>query len=72
MIQLAKEDKKFRMAFFNSVAGSKMFKTIIFETISLQLSWKIVKILISWFLKQFSFMSWLIKPVSKIITNKRI
>lgn len=72
MIQLAKEDEKFRMAFFNSVAGSKMFKNIIFETISLQLSWKIVKILISWFLKQFSFMSWLIKPVSKIITNKRI
>jgi flavin-dependent dehydrogenase len=72
MIQLAKEDEKFRMAFFNSVAGSKMFKNIIFETISLQLSWKIVKILISWVLKQFSFMSWLIKPVSKIITNKRI
>ena len=72
MIQLAKEDKKLRTAFFNSVAGSKMFKNIIFETISLQLSWKIVKILISWLLKQFPFMSWLIKPVSKIITNKRI
>jgi flavin-dependent dehydrogenase len=71
MIQLAKEDKKFRMAFFNSVAGSKMFKKIILETISLQLSWKVVKVLISWFLKQFSFMSWVIKPVSKIITNKR-
>jgi flavin-dependent dehydrogenase len=61
MIQLAKEDKKFRTAYFNSVAGSKMFKEIIFETISLQLSWKVVKILISW----------VIKPISKVITNKR-
>ena len=61
MIQLAKEDKKFRTAFFNSVAGSKMFKKIIFDTISLRLSWKIVKILTSWFLKQFSFLSWMVK-----------
>jgi flavin-dependent dehydrogenase len=61
MIQLAKEDKKFRTAFFNSVAGGKMFKKIIFDTISLRLSWKIVKILISWFLKQFSFLSWMVK-----------
>ncbi len=60
MIQLAKEDKKFRTAFFNSVAGSRMFKQIIFETISLQLSWKVVKILISW----------IIKPISKVIRNK--
>ena len=57
MIQLAKEDKKFRTAYFNSVAGSKMFKEIISETISLQLSWKVVKILITWFFKHFSFMS---------------
>ncbi|MHC4182006.1 MAG: NAD(P)/FAD-dependent oxidoreductase [Planctomycetota bacterium] len=61
MIQLAKEDKKFRTALFNSVAGGKMFKKIIFDTISLRLSWKIVKILISWFLKQFSFLSWMVK-----------
>ena len=72
MIQLAKEDKKFRTAFFDSVAGSKMFKGIIFETISLQLSWKIVKILITWFFKQFSFVSRAIKPISKVITNKRM
>jgi len=71
MIQLAKEDKKFRAAFFDSVAGSKMFKEIIFETISLQLSWKVVKILIKWFFKHFSFISWAIKPISKIVTNKR-
>jgi hypothetical protein len=71
MLQLAKEDKKFRAAFFDSVAGSRMFKEIIFETISLQLSWKVVKILIMWFFKQFSFMSWVIKPISKAITNKR-
>ena len=71
MIQLAKEDKKFRAAFFDSVAGSKMFKEIIFETISLQLSWKVVKILITWFLNQFSFMSWVIKPIRRIVTNKR-
>jgi flavin-dependent dehydrogenase len=71
MIKLAMEDKKFRTAFFDSVAGSKMFKKIIFETISLQLSWKIIKILISWFLKQFSFMSWATKRVSKIIPDKR-
>jgi flavin-dependent dehydrogenase len=61
MIQLAKEDKKFRTAYFNSVAGSKMFKEIIFETISLRLSWKIVKILIKW----------MVAPISKFITNKR-
>jgi flavin-dependent dehydrogenase len=61
MIQLAKEDKKFRKAFFDSVAGSKMFKEIIFETISLQLSLKVVKILVSWILKQFSFVSWMKK-----------
>jgi len=71
MIQLAKEDEKFRAAFFDSVAGSKMFKEIIFETISLQLSWKVVKILIKWFFKHFSFISWAIKPISKIVTNKR-
>ena len=71
MIQLAKEDKKFRAAFFDSVAGSKMFKEIIFETISLQLSWKVVKILITWFLNQFSFMSRVIKPIRRIVTNKR-
>ena len=71
MIKLATEDRKFRTAFFDSVAGSKMFKKIIFETISLQLSWKIIKILISWFLKQFSFMSWATKHVSKIIPDKR-
>jgi len=71
MVKLAMEDKKFRTAFFDSVAGSKMFKKIIFETISLQLSWKIIKILISWFLKQFSFMSWATKHVSKIIPDKR-
>jgi hypothetical protein len=71
MIQLAKEDKKFRTAYFNSVAGSKMFKEIISETISLQLSWKVVKILIKWFFKHFSFMSWVIKPISRIVTNKR-
>ena len=71
MIQLAKEDKKFRTAYFNSVAGSKMFKEIISETISLQLSWKVVKILITWFFKHFSFMSWVIKPISRIVTNKR-
>ena len=71
MIKLATEDRKFRTAFFDSVAGSKMFKKIIFETISLQLSWKIIKILISWFLKQFSFMSWATKRVSKIIPDKR-
>ena len=71
MIQLAKEDDKFRAAFFDSVAGSKMFKEIIFETISLQLSWKVVKILIKWFFKHFSFISWAIKPISKIVTNKR-
>jgi flavin-dependent dehydrogenase len=70
-IKLAMEDKKFRTAFFDSVAGSKMFKNIIFETISLQLSWKVIKILISWFLKQFSFMSWVSKPISKIMTHKR-
>ncbi len=61
MIQLAKEDKKFRKAFFDSVAGSKMFKEIIFETISLQLSLKVVKILVSWILKRFSFVSWMKK-----------
>ena len=61
MIQLAKEDKKFRTALFNSVAGGKMFKKIIFDTISLRLSWKIVKILISWFLRHFSFLSWMVK-----------
>ncbi|KKM90004.1 hypothetical protein LCGC14_1242990 [marine sediment metagenome] len=72
MIQLAKEDKDLKMALFHSVAGSKMFKKIIFEAISVQLSWKIVKILITWFLKQFSFMTWVTKPVSKIIKNKRI
>jgi hypothetical protein len=71
MIKLAKEDKKFRTAFFDSVAGSKMFKEIIFETFSLQLSWKIVKILITWFFKRFSFISWVIKPISKLMTNKR-
>ena len=71
MIQLAKEDKKFRTAFFNSVAGSKMFKEIILETISLQLSWKVVKILVIWLSKQFSFISRVIKPISKVITNKR-
>ena len=71
MIQLAKEDKKFRAAFFDSVAGSKMFKEIIFKTISLQLSWKVVKILLTWFFKHFSFMSWVIKPISRIVTNKR-
>jgi len=71
MIQLAKEDKKLRTAFFNSVAGSKMFKNIIFETISLQLSWKIIRILISWFLKQFSFMSWATKHIGRIIPAKR-
>jgi flavin-dependent dehydrogenase len=71
MIQLAKEDKKFRAAFFDSVAGSKMFKEIIFETISLQLSWKVVKILTTWFLNQFSFMSRVIKPIRRIVTNKR-
>ncbi len=71
MIQLAKEDKKFRVAFFDSVAGSKMFKEIIFETISLHLSLKVVKILVVWFFKQFSFMSWVVKPISKIITNKQ-
>ncbi|MEE8190846.1 MAG: hypothetical protein V3T79_04540, partial [Candidatus Scalindua sediminis] len=62
MIQLAKEDKDLKMALFHSVAGSKMFKKIIFEAISVQLSWKIVKIL----------MTWVTKPVSKIIKNKRI
>ncbi len=72
MIQLAKEDKDLKMALFHSVAGSKMFKKIIFEAISVQLSWKVVKILITWFLKQFSFMKWVTKPISKIITNKRI
>ncbi len=72
MIQLAKEDKDLKMAFFHSVAGSKMFKKIIFEAISVQLSWKVVKILVTWFLKQFSFMTWVTKPISKIITNKRI
>jgi flavin-dependent dehydrogenase len=72
LIQLAKEDKDLKRAFFQSVAGSKMFKKIIFEAISVQLSWKVVKILITWFLKQFSFMSWVTKPISKIITNKRI
>ncbi len=71
MIQLAKEDKKFRTAYFNSVAGSKMFKEIIVETISLQLSWKVVKILVMWAINQFSFISWIIKPISKAITNKR-
>ncbi|GAX62020.1 geranylgeranyl reductase [Candidatus Scalindua japonica] len=71
MIRLAKEDKKFRTAFFNSVAGSKMFKDIIFETISLQLSWKVVRILVAWLLGRLSFMSWVIKPISKVLTNKR-
>jgi flavin-dependent dehydrogenase len=61
MIQLAKEDKKFRTALFNSVAGGKMFKKIIFETISLRLSGKILKILISWSLRHFSFLSWMVK-----------
>ncbi len=61
MIQLAKEDSKFRSALFDSVAGSKMFKEIIFETISLQLSLKVVRILVSW----------LFKPISKVITFKR-
>ncbi|ODS34782.1 MAG: putative geranylgeranyl reductase [Candidatus Scalindua rubra] len=71
MVKLAKEDKTFRIALFDSVAGSKMFKRIIFDTLNAHLSWKITKIFISWFLKQFSFMSWLTKPVSKIITIKR-
>jgi flavin-dependent dehydrogenase len=71
MIKLAKEDKEFRTAFFESVAGSKMFKEIIYETISLQLSWKVVKIFITWFFKQFSFISRIIKPISKIVTNKQ-
>jgi hypothetical protein len=69
MIRLAKEDKKFRAAFFDSVAGSKMFKEIISETISLQLSWKIVKIIITQFFKRFSFVSWVVKSISKVITK---
>ncbi len=71
LIRLAREDRKFEKALFNSVAGGKMFKDIIFDTISLQLSWKIAKIFASRLLKQFYFMSWVVKPVSRIISNKR-
>ncbi|MFQ5965385.1 MAG: NAD(P)/FAD-dependent oxidoreductase [Candidatus Scalinduaceae bacterium] len=71
MIKLAKENKAFQTALFHSVAGSKMFKRIIFDTISMHLIWKITKILVFWLLKQFSFMLWVVKPVSKLIANKR-
>jgi len=71
MLKLAKEDKALRTALFNSVAGSKMFKDIIFDAISVNLLWRISKILFKWLLKQFSFVFWMLKPVRKFITDKR-
>ena len=70
MIQLAKEDEALRMALFNSVAGSKMFKRIILDTISVRLILKIVKIFIVWFFKKCTFVSWVRKPFSKRIESK--
>ncbi len=70
MLQLAKEDKTLRLALFNSVAGSKMFKNIIFEAINVRLSLGITKVLFKWSLGKFSFVLWILKPVRKFLTNK--
>lgn len=71
MIRLAKEDKDLKMALFHSVAGSKMFKRIIFDSLNVRLCWEIVKIFIFWSLKQFSFTSWMVKKVNKLIVKKQ-
>ncbi len=65
LIKIAKEDKVLRIALFNSVAGSKMFKRIIFETINVHLGIKIVWIFIFWFFKRFSFTMSTIKSIKK-------
>ncbi len=66
MIKLAKEDKELRIALFNSVAGSKMFKRIIYDTISTRLVIKIAWIFILWFFKRFSFILPATKPIKKL------
>ncbi|MDR4504791.1 MAG: hypothetical protein MRK01_08405 [Candidatus Scalindua sp.] len=70
IIKLAKEDKVLRMALFHSVAGSKMFKRIIFDTITIRLVLKIVRIFIFWFFKRFSFILPAGKPIKKFFSRK--
>ncbi|GJQ58342.1 MAG: hypothetical protein D8M57_05895 [Candidatus Scalindua sp. AMX11] len=71
MITLAKEDKALRTALFNSVAGSKMFKRIILDAISISLIWKVTKVILVWSLQKSSLVVWIGRPFGTLLKKKK-